>query len=60
MQIILPERVLKFILTTHDDLRPLPLLLITEYSTFIVFGFDDKNAIHRDNNMINLGTATIG
>ena len=59
MQIILPQWILKFILTTHDDLRPLSLFLITEYPAFIVFGFDDKDAIYRDDDMINLGTATI-
>ena len=59
MQIVLTQWILKLILTAHDNLRPLPLLFIAKYPTFVVFGFDDKDAIHRDDDVIDLGTAAI-
>ena len=60
MQVVLAQWVLEFEFTSiWEGLRPLSLVLATIYPAFIVFGFDDKDAVYRDDDMINLGTATI-
>ena len=61
MQVVLAQWVLEFEFTSiRESLCPLLLLFATIYLAFIILGFDDKDAVYRDDNMIDLGTATIG
>ena len=53
------ERVLKFVGILEYFLGPLSLMAAAKYPTLHVFGFNDKNAVFRDDDMINLG-CTIG
>lgn len=61
MQVVLKQWILEFEFTSiRKGLRPLSLILATIYPAFIVFGFNDKDAVYGDDDMIDLRTAAIG
>ena len=61
MQVVLAQWVLEFEFTSiWEGLRPLSLVLATIYPAFIIFGLNHKDAVYRNDDMIDLGTATIG
>jgi hypothetical protein len=61
VQVVLAQWVLKFIFTSvWKGLCPLSLRLLSVYPAFIVFGFDDKDALYGDDDMIDLGATAIG
>lgn len=57
MAVILAKRILELALLPEDNLCPLWAILGSEYPSLHILGFDNKNAIDRNQNMINLGGA---
>jgi hypothetical protein len=55
MPIILPKWVLKLGFVSVNGLRPVVMIGVSKNPTLHIFGFDDENAISRNNHMIDLG-----
>lgn len=60
MVAVLPNRVMEFVFFLVNDLRPVHLIGLTENPTRVILGLDDKHAIWRDNNMVDLRGASVG
>src|ERR1700677_3819827 len=55
MPVILPKWVLKMGFVSVNGLRPVVMIGISKNPSLHIFGFDDKNAVRRNNHMIDLG-----
>jgi hypothetical protein len=58
MALILPEGIPEIVFVTIDILGPYLTVLATVNPALVILRFNDKNAIDRYNDMINLGTMT--
>ena len=54
MSIVLFQGISEMVFVTVNVLRPLVAIIVAIYPTRIVLGLDDKNAIGRNHDMINL------
>lgn len=55
MPVILPQRVLKLGFVSVNGLRPGVMIGVSKNPSLHIFGFDDENAVRRNNHMVDLG-----
>ena len=60
MPIILTKRVLKLGFVSVNGLRPIVMIGVSKNPSLHILGFDDENAVRRNNHMIDLGGSIRG